>query len=138
MKKTGYKNPTDQSYTAFHDAWNTTTDVYSWVMNHPEHLEPFNKYMALRGKDQPKNSWLNVYPVSKKILGLDSERPVFVDVGGGIGHKAAEFLEKYPDMSGRVILQDLPNSIAKALPTQGVEKIAHDFFQPQPVKGKND
>ncbi|GAW24152.1 hypothetical protein ANO14919_137330 [Xylariales sp. No.14919] len=37
-------------------------------------------------------------------------------------------------MVGRVILQDLPHSISNALPTPGVENMAHDFFEPQPVK----
>jgi hypothetical protein len=36
-----------------------------------------------------------------------------------------------------VILQDMPHSIANALQTPGVEKLVHDFYQPQPIKGKH-
>jgi hypothetical protein len=90
--------------------------------------------MALRRK--PDLSWLSVYPVVEETRSWDPERPVFVNVGGGVGHQCAQFKEKFPDVPGRVILQDMPHSIAQALPTPGVENMVHDFFQPQPVKGK--
>lgn len=50
-------------------------------------------------------------------------------------HTYMALREKYPDIPGRVILQDLPATVERALPTPGVENMAHDFFQPQPVKG---
>jgi hypothetical protein len=60
---------------------------------------------------------------------------VYVDIGGNIGHQCAEFKEAYPDVPGRVVLQDMAHSIAAALPTPGVEKMVHNFFEPQPIKG---
>lgn len=84
----------------------------------------------------PELSWLSVYPVDEETKVLnDRERPLYVNVGGGIGHQSAEFKQKHPEIPGRVILEDLPHSIAKALPTPGVENIAHNFFEPQPIKG---
>ncbi|PQE03140.1 O-methyl transferase B protein [Rutstroemia sp. NJR-2017a BBW] len=56
-------------------------------------------------------------------------------MGGSIGHQCANLKAKYPSLPGRVILQDLPHTIATALPTTGVENIAHDIFEPQPIKG---
>ncbi|KAL2043501.1 hypothetical protein N7G274_003808 [Stereocaulon virgatum] len=55
-------------------------------------------------------------------------------MGGGVGHQCAQFKARFPHVPGRVILQDLPHSIDKALPTPGVENMVHDFFEPQPVK----
>lgn len=61
---------------------------------------------------------------------------LFVDIGGGIGGRCAKFKAKYPDVQGRVVLQDLPHAIQMALPTEGVENMLHNFFTPQPVQGR--
>jgi hypothetical protein len=92
--------------------------------------------MALRRK--PELSWLTVYPVERDTKDWDAKNngTIYVNIGGGIGHQCAQFKEKYPKLPGRVILQDLPHTIEKALPTPGVESMAHDFFEPQPIKGK--
>lgn len=84
----------------------------------------------------PELSWLSVYPVAKQAEGCTADRALYVNIGGGIGHQCAEFKNKFPDLPGRVILQDMPHSIENALPTPGVENIVHDFFQPQPIKGE--
>lgn len=134
LKQIGYKNPTDETSTAFHFAYQTKTHPFQWMVEHPEQLDHFNRYMALRR--QAELSWLSVYPVREETAGLtDPERPLYVNVGGGIGHQCAQFKEKYPDIPGRVVLQDLPSTVDQALPTPGVENLAHDFFQPQPIKG---
>lgn len=120
-------------HTAFQEGWNTSENAFSWFADHPDHLAFFNDYMALRR--QPELSWLTVYPVSEQTLDWDPERAVYVNVGGGIGHQCAHFKEKYPHVPGRVVLQDMPHSIAQALPTPGVENMVHDFFEPQPIHG---
>lgn len=89
--------------------------------------------MAARRKGMP--TWLSVYPVEQYTEAWKPETPVYVDIGGGIGHQCAEFKAKYPNLPGRVILQDLPYSIENALSTPGVENMVHDFFQPQPIRG---
>ncbi|KAK3314586.1 O-methyl transferase B [Apodospora peruviana] len=134
LKKTNYKTPIDEVNTCFQDVWNRP-NAYALFTDHPENLTAFNDYMALRRK--PDLTWLSVYPVAEeaKDSQSDPDRPVFVNIGGGVGHQCAQFKEKYPDLAGRVILQDMPHSIAKALPTPGVENMVHDIFQPQPIKG---
>lgn len=110
---------------------------FAWFGENPKHLDYFNDYMALRRK--PQLSWLTVYPVAEEARGWDAKdnsRAIYVNIGGGIGHQCAQFRERYPDLPGRVILQDLPHSIAQALPTAGVENLAHNFFEPQPIKGE--
>ncbi|KAI3337282.1 S-adenosyl-L-methionine-dependent methyltransferase [Xylariaceae sp. AK1471] len=126
-------NPTDELHTAFQDAWDTTLDGFSWFSEHQVNLTYFNDFMALRR--EPQLSWLTVYPVREKTMNWSPDRPVYVNVGGGIGHQCAQLLEKRPDIPGRVILQDLPHSIANALPTPRVENMSYNFFQPQPVIG---
>jgi O-methyltransferase domain len=80
-------------------------------------------------------TWLSVYPVEEETKSWSPERPVFVDVGGGLGHQCAALKGTYPELPGRVILQDLPHAIQVAMTTPGVEDTVHDFFQPQPVEG---
>jgi len=44
---------------------------------------------------------------------------------------------RYPDLKGRVILQDLPDVVEKVTVDEGTfEKMGIDFFQEQPVKGE--
>ncbi|KAH7325878.1 S-adenosyl-L-methionine-dependent methyltransferase [Stachybotrys elegans] len=133
MKKTGYQNPTNEVETVFQDAWNTTDHAFAWFRDRPENLRYFNDYMAFRR--EPTLSWLTVYPVEEEAKDWPADRPLYVNIGGGIGHQSAQFKEKYPDLAGRVVLQDLPHSIEKALPTPGVENMVHNFFEPQPIKG---
>lgn len=138
LRGTGYKNPQDELKTVFQTAWNAPgVHQFAWFSKHPENLRFFNDYMATRR--QPAVSWLSVYPVLEELgdwKAFDPGRPVYVNVGGGIGHQCKQFRDKFPELPGRVILQDLPHTVAEALSTPGVENMAHDFFKPQLVKGK--
>ncbi|PQE06904.1 O-methyl transferase B protein [Rutstroemia sp. NJR-2017a BVV2] len=133
LQENGYKNPIDETKTAFQVAFNTPLGSYAWFASNPTHLAYFNAYMALRR--QPDTTWLSVYPVTKEAADWSAEKGLYVNIGGGIGHQCAQFKEKYPMLQGRIVLQDLPHSVAQALPTPGVENIAHDMFEPQPVLG---
>lgn len=134
LKQTTHQNPHDDMDTVFQYAWNDSRHVFAWFDDHPEKLGYFNEYMALRRV--PEESWLKMYPVAEKAAHWDQKRPVFVDVGGSIGHQCAHFKKSFPHVHGRVILQDLEHSIANALPTPGVENMVHNFFYPQPIKGQ--
>ncbi|MCJ1332209.1 hypothetical protein MMC10_008901 [Thelotrema lepadinum] len=131
FEKHGYKDLTDSHDTIFNEAWSTKQDCFQWVASHPTKFENLNLYLASRRENQ--TTWVDLYPLSTSDL--SSERALFVDVGRSIGHSCAEFKAKYPDLPGRVILQDLQFSIEHALPTAGVEKMVHDFTTPQPIKG---
>lgn len=135
MKKTAYNNPTNEIDTVFQQAFNTTQHQFEWFSSHQEALQYFNDYMALRRDSNV--SWLSAYPVEAEIGSLDPSRAVYVNIGGGIGHQCAQFRERFPALPGKVILQDLPHSIAQALQTSGVENMEHNFFEPQPVKGES-
>ncbi|KAK8024997.1 S-adenosyl-L-methionine-dependent methyltransferase [Apiospora arundinis] len=132
LKESGYASPVNEMRTAFHLGHCTTTDPYNWFTNNPEHLAYFNDYMALRRKSD--STWLSVYPVATEATAdWPADRGLFVNIGGGVGHQCAQFKDKFPSLPGRVLLQDLPHSVAKALPTPGVENMAHDMFEPQPI-----
>ncbi len=69
-------------------------------------------------------------------IASDNESPVFVDVGGGFGHQCARLTGRFPELKGRVVLQDRAETIQIAPPIKGVTAMAHEFFMPQVVKGK--
>lgn len=86
---------------------------------------------SLRGK-----YWFEIYPVAEK-LNSASDRTLLVDIGGGVGHDVIAFKKRFPEMSGELVLQDLPQvigSIDGALP-DGIAAIGHDMFEPQPIRG---
>ena len=78
-------------------------------------------------------SFLSLGDESKEWPG---DGAVFVDVGGGTGQQCVALKEKFPDLPGKVILQDLPAVIAEAKLPEGIETMVYDFFTPQPVKGE--
>ncbi|KAI1360610.1 S-adenosyl-L-methionine-dependent methyltransferase [Xylaria arbuscula] len=133
LKKTSYANPACDTRTVFQEAWDTELHAFSWFSSYPQNLKYFNDFMAFRR--EADLSWLRVYPVKERAEGWSSDRPLYVNIGGGVGHQCAQFKEHFPDIPGQVVLQDLPHSIAKALPTAGVQNMAHDFFEAQPIKG---
>lgn len=129
-----YQDVTDGEATVFQLAYKTDLDTYTWFSQNPKNLAALIKYMAL--EQNVRGHWLDDYPIERDTKGWDPDLPVFVDVGGNVGHYCAMFKNRFPDVPGRVILQDLPNTLTRALQTPGVEPLAHNFFEPQPVKGE--
>ena len=80
--------------------------------------------------------WLDVFPFEDQLCyGVTPDTPLLVDVGGGVGHQCIALKTRLPHVLGRIILQDLPEVVAQAIPMEGVEPMAYDFWKPQPVKG---
>jgi hypothetical protein len=87
-----------------------------------------------------KTPWTKNYDPSKLIDGakLDESSPLVVDVGGNTGIDISHVLKARPDLpAGALVLQDLPEIIAKAkdLLNSKITAMVQDFFTPQPVKG---
>lgn len=93
----------------------------------------------MSGYRQGKHSWCDegFYPVTERIgQGVNSQTPLLVDVGGGLGHDLLELRNKHPELSGRLVLQDQPEVIKQVgNGEKGIELAVHDFFTAQPVKG---
>ncbi|KAL8793433.1 MAG: hypothetical protein Q9195_004019 [Heterodermia aff. obscurata] len=132
---THYQNPSDSAHTPFQRAHNTDQPPFVWILSHPFNFDSFIQWMTAQHEGQP--TWLDVFPLEARLRTNDiaPETPLFVDVGGGVGHQCAALKARFPHLRGRVILQDLPQTLPQAIPTPGVEATAHDFWTPQPVKG---
>jgi len=132
-----YQNVMDNKKSALQEAWKTELPVFLWLPTREEAYAQFNLHMAARRDAATMPTWLSVYPIQQETKGWNPEAPVFVDIGGGIGHQCAGLKAKYPELPGRVILQDLPNCLKDALTTPGVENMVHDITHPEPIKGKS-
>ena len=84
--------------------------------------------------------WLSVFPVKEEVGTWSAEpnKALFVDIGGSFGHQCRAFKAKYPNLPGRVILQDIRQTLEQVLPIEGVEIIVQNFFEPQAITGKLD
>lgn len=123
----------------FQFAWNTTLSGFDLVMEpqHADTLKDLNLFME--GRRQETASWLDFYPFQERILddcNNAAHSVTVVDVGGGLGHGLVELRTRLPNIPGRLILQDLPKTVAQAGDPKGVfEAMPHSFYDPQPVKG---
>lgn len=129
LKETGYQNQTQSS--ALQKGLDTELGLFPWLKQHPDLLKDFQSLMGI-----PKEgNCLDVIPLDSSATS-DHQGPVFVDIGGNTGHQAKHLLAKYPELAGRVIVQDREETIKSASDAKGIQLMAHDFFTPQPVKGK--
>lgn len=139
LKEHNYQCPSDATDAVFQTALGKKGQtMWDWFQEPPnqEMSDDFNRQM--RFTVQGRKSWLDVRPPDDLVKAWDGESPLIVDVGGGIGQDVAAFKRKFPDVQGKIVLQDLPSAIEQArknadLP--GIELLAHDAFKEQPVKG---
>lgn len=141
FRKNNNQFPSSAADTPFQLAFNTPLVYFEWLGQNPELAKDFQQWMTLNQK--ATSSWVDWFNVQDHIMdGFNAvesaENVFFVDVGGGEGSFVRQFREKFPDVSGRLVLQDLPHVVSSidknTLP--GVELAAHDFFTPQPIKGR--
>ncbi|KAL4997402.1 S-adenosyl-L-methionine-dependent methyltransferase [Aspergillus recurvatus] len=142
LKKTNYANPSDGCHAAFQDGYRTDKHFFEFLKEHPAYGEEFNNHMTAYHQGRP--SWMDegFYPVPSLTEGLNiaADDVLLVDVGGNVGHDLSEFRRKWPNIPGRLILQDLPEVIEQAkwqnqATRNAIEPMSHDFFTEQPVKG---
>lgn len=136
FKETSYQNITATKYLPFHKAFNTDLSCFDWLVQHPEHFVPFQKTMtSIEGSEWTEGFEL-LDTEAKKIPSTpigSPERVFFVDVGGGHGHQSVLLGQKYPNILGHLVLQDLQTTV-EDLQIEGVSIQAHDFFEKQPVQ----
>lgn len=136
LERTNYQNPIDSEDCAFQLGHHTKEPPFKWLQSRPEYLHNFNMWMS--GQREGRANWLDFFPLEQQIskgFNTVDGQVMIVDVGGGYGHEIKAIKARYPTLPGRMILQDMPNTIAQALDVEGMEVTSHDFFTPQPVKG---
>lgn len=93
----------------------------------------FNTAMSLQRSNADAAWSVSGYPALERLKIEDEDRVVFADIGGGIGHQLVKFSAQFPDLKGKLLLEDLPSVVesATSLPAN-ITKIGHSFFDPQP------
>lgn len=116
---------------AWQKANNTDLEFFPWAKQYPEKLTWFQSLMSV-----PRDGdWLDMVDFTEAAASVVPDRALFVDVGGSIGHQCMRLKARYPCVPGRIIVQDLEESVKAAQPIEGVEFMVHNFFNPQPIKG---
>lgn len=137
--KNGYQNPTDSYDSPFNLGFNCKGNLFD-LMARPEnkrYSEAFNQIMEMQ-KIANDDSFHPGYPAGERLKNDDPERVLFVDVGGSMGHQVRKFAAKYPSLPGKLVLEDLPQVVERAVDVPDtIQKIGHDFFKPQPASVKN-
>lgn len=135
FQQNGFKNPWDAYDGPFQYAMGTKLHYFEYLQSTPRLQEAFNTTMGIQRMNRGEE-WFEFYPVDQKLQVKADTQPLMVDVGGGLGHDLIAFKEKFSTLPGKLMVQDLPVVIGdiKGLPP-GIEGMAHDFFQPQPVRG---
>ena len=71
----------------------------------------------------------------------DNQAVMLIDIGGSHGKEIRELKRRYPNLPGRMILQDLEGTINQVISGmdgyEGMEAMAYDFFTEQPIKGQS-
>lgn len=119
----------------------TAAPIFRWIHERPEVLGCFAGWMA--GQRDGLPDFLSAVDFEAEFAGGAAPpggAPVFVDVGGSMGHQCVAVRRRYPHLAGRIVLQDLPATIERVrtdpLPGfDGIEAQAHDFLTPQPLFG---
>jgi hypothetical protein len=128
-------SPTSHTDAPFQFALNTKLDLWGYLQDDPARAKIFNESMrssAIIGVS-------GIPPFSFMELSCEPNEVLIVDIGGGKGQVLKSIISAFPEIGGKMILQDLPSVIADAkvsgdLP-HSIITMPHDFFTPQPIKG---
>jgi demethylsterigmatocystin 6-O-methyltransferase len=133
LKANNFQSPTNALDAPFQKAWKTEEHAFIWVQKQPVFLQNFMNHIPITNSPQP---WTAFVPLVSKLKEADRTAPLFVDVGGGPGFQCAAFkLATQDHYQGRIILQDLPQTLDRAPSHDGVDKMAQNFFEEQQIKG---
>lgn len=96
--------------------------------------ESFNQVMG--GVMANHSGWLEIFPHDTLIHTAKPDGPLLVDVGGNIGHDLDGFYQAHLETASRLYLEDLAEVVSLSKCPAPVNQIGHNFFTPQPIKGK--
>jgi demethylsterigmatocystin 6-O-methyltransferase len=139
LRETKYANFSDGEYTPWNLGHQTDKHTFEWLKERPESLNHFMGWMVSQRVGLPM--FLDVFDFEKEFAsGADENTPVFIDVGGSVGHQCIAVRRRFPNLVGRNILQEREEVIEQVqkspLPGfEGIEALAYNFFTPQPIKG---
>ena len=141
LLSTKYVNPDDSNHTNWHHLCGTSR--FDDLQRNPLDMAIFQSVMRVNAAN--KMPWTKLYPVKENIVNVPVRigQALVVDVGGGAGHDLELVRTAWPGVfvaerkEGRLVLQDQESVIAQVTPKPGLLRMAHNFFEEQPVKGEH-
>jgi hypothetical protein len=142
LEATNYRNPDDPLLAPLQYTHNFKTDGFTWLCENPAALARFNSFMEGQRANRPH--WGDWFPIHEHVLDhpdVRADSPLIVDIGAGRGHDLIGFRQRFPDVPGRLVLEDLSTVVdevrgAQDLDAAGIETVAYDFFaEKQPIEG---
>lgn len=127
--------PTDNANGPVQHALQTDKPFVAILQENARLGSAFNDFMTGYGKARP--SWVDCCPVQERLLvGLESQMPLLVGVGGGLGRDLSYFHATFADAAGALMLQDTASVIAQAKAStlawlSAITALTRDCFTPQ-------
>jgi hypothetical protein len=131
-----WQGPSDPRDTAISRAWQAQgMTFFEYLGKYPEIGRKFGAMMSVEAAGKPMWADYGAYPVRERLGGANDDEVLVVDIGGGAGHDLLAFQAKYPDLKGRLVLQDV-QYVVDQVPDKlnGIETMVHDFNKPQPIE----
>ena len=129
LEQNEYRNPDSIDNCPWHPGYNKELNVMKYLFTHPQQHKEFNSFMTHQRLNS--KNWLDAYTPD---LSVPADRVLLVDIGGGVGHMCVALNQRYPNLLGRVILQDVPETINSLPGAQPFEAMVHDYYTEQPIK----
>lgn len=127
-----YKAPTKESGTPY--KWARGEELWTWLGSHPDRAQQMVAGMRSHNTGYVSG---DAYPFGEELAKYDlkDDDVAIVDIAGGQGHIMEDVRKRYPNIKGRLIVQDLESTFkAVSGPPPGVEFMVYDIFTPQPLK----
>jgi hypothetical protein len=103
---------------------------------HPTQAKAFAGFMQAQFLSLP--SWLSVLDFDSEVSkDADPSTFIFVDVGGGSGQQCQALWDKFPNLKGKIVVQDRPEVLEKAITGSRVDRMSYDYLTKQPVKSSS-
>ncbi|PHH70098.1 hypothetical protein CDD82_7343 [Ophiocordyceps australis] len=138
LQSNQYKDPTGIFPTAWTSSVPTDKHPYEYLADNPWALKLAQAYMRNQREGRPL--FFHVLDFETRFgQKTNSSTILFVDVGGSTGSQCLALRQRYPNLPGRVMIQDRPEVVkqlkGKIDASANIEAEEHDIFTPQPVKG---
>lgn len=141
LRESKYKAPVEPHDGFVQYANQTKLNVFDYLQSIPSLFQDFNLFMG--NTMGAREYWHEWYDIRRRLLSdfePSIESALLVDIGGGKGHDLIAFVETFgkgeEGYDRQLVLQDLPHVLDDVGDFSGIRKMAHDFFEEQPVKGK--
>jgi hypothetical protein len=138
FKYAGWKSPTSQTNNPYTFTYHTNgLTMWEHVALDPERAKYWN--LAMQAQGSATEFAIGMYPFEAELQKIPTtdETVMLVDVGGGLGHATKQIRALCGEVKGRMILQDRLEVISRIPEDElpGIERMGHDFFTPNPIKG---